>query len=71
MNETNVVTSVVTGKSYNPSECVRILNLVQVEKYLEHKAECLDIWISNGKVVFVFNKEDTYELYDKWCKREL
>ena len=62
----------ITGIKYNPEECVYILNPLQVYKYLDNGAELLDVICGNEKkLVFVFNREDTCALYDKWCKREL
>lgn len=64
--------SIVTGKSYDPNDCVHIVNTLQVYKYLNNNAELLDVFCGNdNKLIYVFNKKDTYELYDKWCKREL
>lgn len=64
--------SIVTRKTYNPEECVNIVNTKQVYKYLENHAELLDVFCGEDeKIIFVFNRKDTYELYDKWCKREL
>lgn len=64
--------SEITGKTYDTEECVHIVNLLQVYKYISHHAEVLDIFCGDdNKLIYVFNKKDTYELYDKWCKREL
>lgn len=64
--------SVVTGKTYDPVECVHLVNPLQVYKYLQNNAELLDIFCGNdNKLIYVFNRKDTYDLYDKWCKREL
>ena len=32
----DLVTSDVTGKTYDPSKCVRILNSLQACKYMKH-----------------------------------
>ena len=64
--------SLVTNKVYEPVESVPIINLLQVYKYLENDAEVLDVFCGrDNKIVFVFDRNDTLALYDKWCKREL
>lgn len=65
------IKSMVTGRKYCPNESVRIVNLNQADKYIKHGATVYDIYISRDKVVFIFNKEETRELYDLWCKYEL
>lgn len=65
------IVSRTTGRKYYPSDCVRLVNLNQVEKYLHHGATVYDIYISNKSVVFVFNREETQDLYAKWRNREL
>lgn len=66
------VQSCVTGKIYDPNKVVYILNTLQTYKYIENNAELLDVKLGfDNKLCFVFDKENTYELYDKWCKREL
>lgn len=67
----NNVYSKITGKTYNPNKMVRIVNIFQSQKYIDHGAEVYDIYISKNMVVFVFSREDTKELYDLWCKHEL
>lgn len=66
------IQSEITGKIYNQKDCVYILNTLQVYKYLLNNAELLDVVLGeDNKLCFVFNRKDTYHLYDKWCKREL
>jgi len=61
----------VTHIEYEPEDCVFILNLKQVGLYIKHGAELCDVIWSRDSLVFVFEREKTRELYDKWCKREL
>ena len=73
----NLVKSIVTGKSYNPNDCVRIVNISQIAAYIENEVELLDIFPSKdtatGKriLVAVFNKDDSFEAYKAWCNHEL
>lgn len=66
------IQSSVTGKMYNTENSVYILNRLQVWKYLMNNAILLDILPGeNEKIVYVFDRKDTYNLYDLWCKRKL
>lgn len=71
------VRSQTTGKEYIPGKAVRILNQLQAASYMAHGAELLDIYTSRNfetgrpMMVYIFNREATLELYDKWCKHEL
>lgn len=72
-----MVKSNFTGKTYNPSKTVRILNMQQVAAYLNYGLELLDLYpskdIKTGKpiLVFIFDREKSKDAYDKWCKHEL
>ena len=66
------VQSTVTGKCYETDECVFIVNPLQVYKYLINDAAPLDILAGeDNKIVYVYNRKSTRDLYDRWCKREL
>ena len=66
------VQSSVTGKCYETDECVFIVNPLQVYKYLINDAAPLDILAGeDNKIVYVYNRKLTHDLYDRWCKREL
>mgnify|MGYP007104057047 CR=1 FL=1 len=71
------VTSYTTGKSYSPSDVVRIINFRQAAAYLAHGAELLDIYPSKDfktgepLLVYIYNRKETTPLYDLWCKHEL
>lgn len=71
------IKSLVTGIEYRPSEIVRIVNSSQCAAYMTYGAKLLDIYPSRDFkthkpiVVYIFNRKDTTELYDKWCNHEL
>ena len=66
------VQSSVTGKCYETDECVFIVNPLQVYKYLINDPAPLDILAgADNKIVYVYNRKSTRDLYDRWCKREL
>lgn len=39
--------------------------------YIKYNAQLVDLFYSDGRVVYVFNKKDTCELYQKWKNHEL
>lgn len=64
--------SQVTQRYYEPSECVFIGNMKQAGLYIKHGTEILDVlWSDDDKLIFVFRRADTKELYTLWNKREL
>ena len=66
------VQSLVTGKCYETTECVYIVNTLQVYKYLLNDLAPIDVLPGeDNKIVFVYNRQESRDLYDKWCKREL
>ena len=66
------VTSPLTGITYKMSDCVRILNPVQVSAYIRHGAKLIDLLIGDeNKLVFIFDKKSTAYLYELWLIREL
>ena len=75
MKET--VTSQTTGKTYAPSDVVRIVNQQQAATYMAHGAELLDIYSSRDykthrpMMVYIFDREATTPMYDAWCNRLL
>lgn len=65
-------TSLVTGRIYNPERCVNLLNPLQVSRYIKHGATLYDILIGrDDKLVYVFDKDETRELFTKWVNHEL
>jgi hypothetical protein len=66
------ITSSLTGITYVISDCVRILNPVQVSAYIRHGAKLIDLIIGDeNKLVFIFDKKSTAYLYELWLIREL
>jgi hypothetical protein len=66
------IVSEITGKQYNPSDCVYIKNPVQTARYLKHKLPLLDLIVSDDdKLVFIFNRELSRESYELWLRHEL
>ena len=70
----NEITSEYRNKKYQTSGVVRILDYRQAVFYWDKGVEPLDIYLSRDfqtkkpKIVFVFSREDTKELYDEWMK---
>lgn len=75
MNEKRYETSKITGRTYELFSQIRILNIQQCIFYLENGVVLNDIEISEDRrthqpiMVFLFNREETHDAYDKWCKR--
>lgn len=67
----------LTGKHYNlfSDDIIRIVNMQQAMAYMENDVMPVDIYPSekDGKriLVFLFNREETRDVYDLWCKHEL
>lgn len=71
------IVSQITGKEYFAKDVVRIVNQLQAASYMAHGAELLDIYCSRDykthrpMMVYIFNREATTPLYDKWCEHTL
>ena len=68
-------TSKTTGKTYNLWGIIRILNPRQAAFYVSRGLEIQDIELSEDKskepiLVYYFNKDETKQPYDEWCKRK-
>lgn len=60
-----------TSDRYNPNNAIRIVNMQQVYFYLKHGALPVDIYAGfDNRVVVVFDRNATQELYDKWVAHE-
>ena len=60
-----------TTDEYDASKCVRIVNPVQQAIYMKHGVYPIDIYVGySNKVVFIFLKEETKEVYEKWLKHD-
>lgn len=73
----NEITSEVTGKTYDPTKAVRILNTLQAAKYMKRRCFPLDIYPSidfktgQDVLVYIFDREQSKELYSLWCEHKL
>lgn len=69
--------STVTGKSYDIFKTVKILNIQQACSYMENEVFPVDIKISIDNktkkkcLVFYFDREESKDVYDKWCNYTL
>lgn len=70
----NEVTSEYRNKKYQTTGAVRILDQRQAAFYWAEGVEPLDIYLTRDfqthkpKIVYVFSREDTKELYEQWIK---
>lgn len=76
LKKLSTIRSKVTGREYNPSNTVRITDIIQAAAYIENEVAPVDIYLSkddNGKIkiVFLFDKKESFEAYQLWRKREL
>lgn len=66
-----------SNKNYYVNEAIRILDPVQAALYWANGIEPLDIYPSRdyktnkALIVYVFKREETKDVFDKWCKHEL
>ena len=64
-------------KNYLLKDVVRIVNHKQQILYIKNGVYPIDIYVSidnktgNNIIVMIFLKEDTVEVYKKWCDYEL
>lgn len=61
----------ILKKEYDADAVVFIVNTKQAGLYIKNGIELVDIFWSKNSLVFVFNRDDTKEVYDLWCKHEL
>ena len=62
------------GVPYEDSDMVFLVNQKQVLAYMMNKPDIhlYDCFIGyDNKLIYVFRKADTYELYKRWCAHEL
>lgn len=73
----STVRSKITGKEYKPSNVVPITDLVQAAAYIENRVIPVDIYLSKDsdtnkvRLVFLFDKRESYEVFQLWRKHEL
>lgn len=59
----------LSGREYDPNEVIKILNCTQAGFYWANGVCPVDCYLGyNKKIVFLFYREETKEVYDLWCK---
>lgn len=77
MSKSYIIKSLVTQREYDLFKCVKIVNIQQACAYIEHDILPVDIKVSNDPktnkrcVVFYFDKDESKDVYDKWCNYQL
>lgn len=61
----------ITNREYDTEECVPIVNKTQHDLYVKNNVYPIDMYYSIDRIVYIYRKKDTKELYAKWQKREL
>ena len=66
------IQSEVTGLYYEPANCCFIMKPKQTALYMKYGIKLLDVLVSkDDKLVYVFDKIESRELYRKWMDRAL
>lgn len=77
MSESFITKSAVTQREYDLFSCVKIINIQQACAYMDNGVLPVDIKTSIDNktnrrcVVFYFDKNESKDVYDKWCNYEL
>ena len=58
-------------REYEIEDTVRIVNTKQAGLYVKHNVPLVDLFWSKDTLVFVFDREQSKEAYNLWCKHEL
>lgn len=66
-----LVTPNVKGVPYEVEKAVRIVDPKQYGLYLKYGLKPYDVYYSHGVVVMVFDKEESYPLYQMYNDRTL
>ena len=67
-----MIKSDTTGRVYDPSKCIRLLNIKQLIFYMKNGIEILDFYPSKDLktqqdvLVYVVDRETSQEVYKKW-----
>ena len=56
---------------YEIEDTVRIVNTKQAGLYIKHHIPLADLFWSRDSLVFVFDRKDSQEVYEAWCRHEL
>lgn len=65
-----LIKSKITGEMYEEDDGIKIPNPLQAFKYWINGVHPIDV-IYTDRMVLVFNRKQTKNVFDKWCKREL
>ena len=71
------VESNLNPRNYTPNEVCRIVNPKQALLYIKHRLFPIDMYTSidaktgNDILVMIFDKDESYSLYQSWCNHEL
>ena len=67
------IKSRITGVLYEGDDMVFIMNTLQSGMYIKNNGVLVDCFWHDKRnsLCFIFNREETYLLYDAWCKHEL
>lgn len=63
--------SYITNKNYQTENTVKIVNTRQAGLYIKNNILLVDLFWSKDTLVFVFDREESKEVYDLWCRRKL
>ena len=75
--KTGLIPTNLSPRDYYLNEVCRILNQKQQMLYIKHGVYPIDIYTSidaktdNDVVVMIFDRNETTDLYTKWCNHEL
>lgn len=56
---------------YNSEDVVNLVNTKQAGLYIKNGIPLVDIFWSRDSLVFVFNKAESYRVYELWCRHML
>lgn len=59
------------NREYENEDIVRIVNTRQAGLYIKNNISLVDLFWSKDTLVFVFDREQSKNAYDLWCKHEL
>ena len=65
------IKSVTTGRVYEQEDMVYLVNPVQIAKYIKYGITLYDLDESNGRLIGVFSRRETKEVYNKWQNKEI
>lgn len=63
--------SKIFQRQYCKKDTVKIINTKQAGLYIKHGIPLMDLFWSDGNLVFVFSKEESKNAYLLWCERKL